>query len=473
MRTERDRLGELEIPDDAYYGIHTVRAQRNFPVSGYKLFDKFISAFASVKKACALTNASLGFLSSQKTPFIVTACDELIEGSLHDQIMVDAFQGGAGTSTNMNVNEVIANRAIELSGREKGDYAFIDPLNDVNMHQSTNDVYPTAVKIAALNYLSELEPEIASLQEIFQVKETMFGNVLKTARTQLQDAVPITAGMTFGAYAEAISRDRWRIFKCRERIKVINLGGTAVGTGIGAPRNYIFRVTDELRRITGLKISRAENLIDATQNTDSFAEVSGMLKTYAVNLHKIASDLRLLSSGPDTGLSEVTLPAVQSGSTIMPGKINPVIPEMVSQCAFRVFANDHALSLACSSGQLELNQFMPLIAHSLLESLHLLLNTTKIFRELCVRDLEINRERCEYLVKESRMLVTVLVPVLGYKTVETIVNLSLSTEKSIREIIRENGYLDQETIETILSPKYMQKLGSDWNKNPGLESEKQ
>jgi aspartate ammonia-lyase len=459
MRIERDLLGERFLPDDVYYGIQTLRALENFPLSGLRWPPVFIKSFALVKKACALVNTELGYLEKVKGDAIVKACDELIEGKLHDQILVDPFQGGAGTSTNMNFNEVIANRALELLGKKKGEYNYIHPLEHVNMHQSTNDVFPTASKVAVLFELRELETEIARLQEAFQEKEREFRSVVKLGRTELQDAVPITLGMEFSAYAEAVARDRWRIFKARERIKVVNLGGTAVGTGLGAPREYIFRVTDVLRDLTGLNIARSENLVDATQNLDSIVEVSGLLKTYAVNLLKISNDLRLLSSGPDGGIAEIKLPAVQPGSTIMPGKVNPVIAEAVGQVSLRVMANDEIVSYAAGLGQLELNQFYPVLTYALLESLQLLKNVTRVFAEKCVKGITSNETRCKELVEKSKTIATVLVPILGYEKVKEIVEEAKRRGCTVIDLLIHDKIMEEEKVKELLSPKRMYKLG--------------
>ncbi|MDY0264291.1 MAG: lyase family protein, partial [Sulfurospirillum cavolei] len=302
FRIEHDLLGEREVPNEAYYGIHTLRASENFPLSHLGIDARFIQAFAQVKKACANANATLGFLDTPKAKAIMQACDEMIVGRWHNNIIVDALQGGAGTSLNMNINEVIANRALEIMGHTKGSYEIIHPLDHVNLHQSTNDVYPTALKVASMSLLQELGDEIAKLQGAFQDKEKAFSTVLKMARTELQDAVPMSLGAGFGAYAEAIARDRWRVFKSIERLKNVNLGGTAIGTGIGAPKKYLFLVVECLKEVSDLPIARSENLIDATQNCDMFVEVSGILKAHATNLFKIASDLRLLASGPRAGL---------------------------------------------------------------------------------------------------------------------------------------------------------------------------
>jgi aspartate ammonia-lyase len=360
-RTETDWSGEKQIPAGALWGIHTARAVENFPLSGRKVHPELITAFGEVKLACAQTNIQLGFWkdNSKKASAIEKACFEMSQGLLTEHILVDALQGGAGTSTNMNVNEVIANRALQILGKLPGSYEIISPLGDVNLHQSTNDTYPTALKIAAIRLLRLLEQNVFLLQESFQQKEKEFAHIVKIGRTQLQDAVLTTLGREMGAYAEAFNRDRWRIYKCEERLRVVNLGGTAIGTGLGAPRLFIFRVVDRLRENTGLGLARAENLIDATQNADVFVEVSGILKAHASNLLKISNDLRLLSSGPNAGLGEINLPPRQAGSSIMPGKVNPVIPEAVAQAAMKVMGNDLVITQACSSGNLELNPFMP------------------------------------------------------------------------------------------------------------------
>ncbi|MBN1295849.1 aspartate ammonia-lyase [bacterium] len=458
-RIERDGIGSLTIPGHAYWGIHTGRAKDNFDVSGYRWPGVFITGLAQVKAACARTNMDLGHLDPVIGDAILRACDDLIQGRFHDQIIVDPFQGGAGTSTNMNLNEVIANRAIEVLGGAKGDYDRVHPLHHVNMHQSTNDVFPTGLTVAVMRLLKGLENDVARLQESFQERETVFRDVVKVGRTQLQDAVPMTLGMEFGAYAEAIARDRWRIFKCRERIKQINLGGTAIGTGLGAPRDYILRVADHLRRMTGLNLSRCENLVDATQNQDSFVETSGMLKTYASNLLKISTDLRFLASGPHAGLAEIRLPIRQTGSTIMPGKINPVIPEMVAQAALQVMANDYAVTLAASLGNLELSQFMPLLAWNILESLQILLRVSRLFRDLCVTGIEADTDQCYRLLMTGHSVATALVPFLGYETVERAVRYATEKGVPVVDACCDMGLASREAILDILSPRRMQKLG--------------
>ncbi|MDD3313500.1 lyase family protein, partial [Pseudodesulfovibrio sp.] len=362
-------------------------------------------------------------------------------------------------STNMNVNEVIAARAAELLGGDRGDRELVHPLRHVNMHQSTNDVYPTALRVAVTVLLADLEEAVSGLQAALQEKEAAFRDVVKVGRTELTDAVPMTLGMAFGAFADAVARDRWRVFKCRERIKRVNLGGTAVGTGLGAPRDYVLAVAGNLAAITGLPVSRSENLVDATQNADVFVEVSGMLKACAANLLKIASDLRLLSSGPSAGLGEIRLPPLQAGSSIMAGKVNPVMPEAVTQAALRVMANDQAVTLAAGLGQLELNHLLPLIAQALPESLDLLTASCRGLADHCVRGIEARPERCREMVEQSKALATVLVPVLGYEAVEELVADARRDGNTIPRQIVAAGIAPPEVADRLFSPRQLCKLG--------------
>jgi aspartate ammonia-lyase len=417
QRIERDSLGERVVPASTLYGIHTARALENFPLAGRPVHPALGRAFGDVKLACALTNRSLGAWAGDavKADAIECACRELSEGLLDAQIVVDTLQGGAGTSTNMNVNEVLANRALELLGLDHGQYSRVSPLDDINLHQSTNDTYPTALRLAAIRLLHTLEQNVVALQESFQRAEKRFAHVVKVGRTQYQDAVLTTLGREMSAYAEAMNRDRWRIYKCEERLRVVNLGGTAIGTGLAAPRDFIFRVVEQLRALTGIGFARAENLVEATQNTDVFAEVSGILKAHAVSLIKISTDLRLLSSGPDAGLGEIRLPARQAGSSIMPGKVNPVIPEAATQAAMLAMGNDSVIGAACAAGSLELNAFLPLIAHCLLENLEILSRADDLLCRYCVDGIEADEARCRAHVENSTAAATALVPVLGYE----------------------------------------------------------
>ena len=458
-RQESDALGTVAVPAWAFWGVHTARAVANFPLSGRAVRPQLVRALALVKLACCRANEELGYLPQTEAQAIANVCREVAEGGLSESFVVDALQGGAGTSTNMNVNEVIANRAEQLLGGGLGEYASIDPLRHVNLHQSTNDVYPTAVRVAALFLLKDLEQAIAALQTAFQEKELAFRHVLKVGRTQLQDAVPVTLGMECSAWAECLSRDRWRVFKCAERLRVVNLGGTAVGTGITAPRNYIFLVVEKLREVTGLGLSRAENLMDATQNCDPLVEVSGILKAHAVNLFKISSDLRLLASGPRAGIGELRLPAVQAGSSIMPGKVNPVICEAAAQAALRVMANDSAVTQAAFLGQLELNAFMPLLADSLLGSMLLLTRACRMLADKCVQGLEADEAACARHLHRSFATVTALVPALGYELAGDIAAQAHSTGQSVRAVVLERGLLEEHELDRLLSAEAATALG--------------
>lgn len=460
FRAETDLLGTRLVPVEALWGIHTDRALTNFPISGRKIHPELVAAYGAVKLACFRTNRHLGyFADKQKADSIEQACFEMLEGALTQYIVVDALQGGAGTSTNMNVNEVIANRALEISGRVKGDYAYVSPLDDVNLHQSTNDTYPTALKIAAIRAIRKLEKAVLSLQEAFQAKEKEFTHVVKIGRTQLQDAVLTTLGREMSAYAEAFNRDRWRLSKCEERLRVVNLGGTAIGSGLGAPRQYIFRVVDHLREITGIGLARAENLVDNTQNADVFVEVSGFLKTCAVNLMKVSNDLRLMASGPDSGLGEIILPEKQAGSSIMPGKINPVIPEAVAQAAMVVYGNDVVITQASAAGNLELNQFMPLIADKLLENIDLLMNAANVLKHSCVDGMKANEEKCREGVLNSTAIITAIIPKIGYEQASEIVKLSKRNHTSAYMEIINSGVINEQDLNELISPEAVCRLG--------------
>lgn len=437
MRTEHDTLGTRDIPDAALYGIHTQRALDNFGVSGRTVRPELIRAIVLVKKACALTHKELGALPPDLADALAAACDDVLAGRHADAFVTDALQGGAGTSTHMNVNEVLANLALLKLGGTPGDYARVHPLDHVNRGQSTNDVYPSALRIAAIYRVRELADALAALQEALQRKEQAFAEIPKLARTQLMDAAPMTLGQAFGAYAQAIARDRWRIYKVEERLRQINLGGTAVGTGAAADRRYTFRVAEILRDLTGLGLARAEYPMDLTQNNDVFVEVSGLLKACAVNLLKISGDLRLMASGPRGGLGELRLEARQVGSSIMPGKVNPVIPECVAQCAMRVIADDAAITLAAASGQLELNAFLPLIADALLDALALLRNAVVRFRAACVETLEADPAACARHLDASTAPALLLVPRLGYDAAAAIAKAALETGKSVSQLAAE------------------------------------
>ncbi len=458
-RIEQDMLGEKKIPIEAYYGIHTARAIENFSVSNKKTNKHLIEAIVIIKKAAAITNKKNKQISIEVADAVIAACDEILAGALKEQFVVDALQGGAGTSTNMNVNEVIANRAIEIMGGEKGDYEIVHPLHHVNCCQSTNDVYPTALRIAAIRLLRPLSDAFASLQEVFQEKENEFADIIKLGRTQLMDALPMMVGQGFGAYTKALARDRWRLYKVEERLRTVNIGGTAIGTGMNASLKYIYVMTETLQELTGLGIARSEFPMDVTQNMDVFVEVSGLLKSAAVNLMKIANDFRLLASGPVGGFGELVLPSVQAGSSIMPGKVNPVIPEMMNQVAMRVIANDSAITNAAMNGQLELNAFGPLIAESLLDSIEIMTNAIQIFEDKCVRDIKVNDEKCYKYVTHSSALATALVYHIGYERASEIAKKAQEKGKTIKQIIREDNDMPEDKIKEILNLFQVTKPG--------------
>ena len=421
MRTERDALGVLELPEDTLYGINTARALENFDLGQRPMNRNLLRAIVLVKKAAAITYRDKNLRDANIENAIITACDRVLSGNYWDSFPVQALQGGAGTSANMNVNEVIANLALVELGYRPGDYQVIHPLDDVNRGQSTNDVYPTALRIAAIGQLRELSDECAKLQTALQEKENAWQDVRKLGRTELMDAVPVTLGEEFGAYAQAVARDRWRLYKVEERLRQVNLGGTAVGLSGGAERKYRYGVVEELRRLTGFGLAAAEYPMDLTQNNDVFVEVSGLVKAMAVNLMKLSNDLRLMNSGPHGGLGEVRLKALQQGSSIMPGKVNPVIPEMVMQCAMRVIANDTAITMAAAHGEFELNAFFPLIADCLLESLELMTRAAKLFREKCIQPLEPDAEGCRKNLEGTYAYAASYISALGYDTVTRVV----------------------------------------------------
>lgn len=450
MRKEKDLLGILEIDDEVNYGVHTKRAFDNFKINYKKVNTEIIRAYAIVKKACATANFKTSKLNEAKHAAITSACDDIISGRYDADFVLPAIQGGAGTSINMNLNEVIANLALAYMGFSKGEYDKLHPLEDVNMSQSTNDTFPTAIKIAIIKLLRELTDAVMDLQTALQQKESEFADIFKLGRTQLKDAVPITLGQEFGAYAEAISRDRWRLYKCEERIRQINIGGTAIGTGVGASNKYRFAVTEELRYLTGYGLARAENLIDATQNLDAYVEVAAIIKTLAVNLNKISSDLRLMDSGPIGGLSEIFLPPLQAGSTIMPAKVNPVGPEFIKQIYYKVIGNDLALTVAAADGNFELNPMLPLVADCITENLELLRDGVKFFTHKVISGIKANKDRCREYIEKSWSLASLFIEKLGYEKLTDILKESFKTGKNYKDIIIESGLLDKETIDGII-----------------------
>jgi aspartate ammonia-lyase len=452
FRIESDLLGEARIPKDVYWGIHTFRAITNFKLSGQSVSMQLVRALAEVKKACCETNRELGYLDQTVADAISTACDEIISGEWADQFPVDALQGGAGTSTNMNINEVIANRALELMGFEKGDYSHCHPLEHVNLHQSTNDVYPTALKIAAIEGVKLLSDAIASLQGELQCKEKQWASIVTTGRTELQDAVPITLGSQFASFADAVARDRWRTFKCEERLRVVNIGGTAVGTGLAAPRKYIFLVNEKLRQITGYGITRGENLMDQTANADVFVEVSGILSAYSSTLIKVCNDLRVLHF-----LKEISIPAFQAGSSVMPGKVNPVILEAVISSGIQVESNHTTIANCASRGTFQINEFLPLITMALLQSLNLLTNASKSLAKMVVVT-EANPQVCNSHAFESTTLITAFLPYLGYRKAEELVlEFTGSSQKDFRSFLEDR--LGVQMVNKVLSPAALMSLG--------------
>ncbi|MFE7355810.1 aspartate ammonia-lyase [Streptomyces sp. NPDC057543] len=453
-RTEHDLLGERDVPANAYYGIHTLRAVENFPITGTQVSTSpdLVNALACVKQAAAMANRDLALLEDGKADAIVAACEEIRAGRFHDQFVVDVIQGGAGTSTNMNANEVVANRALELLGHAKGEYRLLHPLEDVNAGQSTNDVYPTAVKIALYFAAHGLLEAMAELRDAFSAKATEFADVLKMGRTQLQDAVPMTLGQEFAAFAVMLEEDRGRLAEACELIREINLGGTAIGTGLNAHPAYAATACAHLGAITGIPLEVAGDLVEATQDAGAFVQLSGVLKRIAVKLSKTCNDLRLLSSGPRTGLGEINLPAMQAGSSIMPGKVNPVIPEVVNQIAFEVIGNDLTVTFAAEAGQLQLNAFEPVIAHSLLKSLAHLRAGCLTLAERCVAGITANREHLADLVAHSIGLVTALNPHIGYQNATSIAQEALTTGASVHDLVLRRGLLSPSELGEILRP---------------------
>ena len=460
-RIEHDLLGELGVPAAAYYGIHTVRALRNFPVSGIPISSNpdLIFALAAIKQAAAIANGKLGLLAPAQSEPIVAACRDIAAGALHDEFVVDVIQGGAGTSTNMNANEVIANLALEKRGQPRGDYTTIHPNEHVNMGQSTNDVYPTALKIAACRGVHDLIAAMAGLRACFEAKAAEFAPVIKMGRTQLQDAVPMTLGQEFGTYAVMIGEDEQRLREAVLLICEINMGGTAIGTGIASHPQYAALVCAELADITGIPLKTAPDLVEATQDCGAFVQLSGVLKRVAVKLSKICNDLRLLSSGPRAGFGEINLPPVQAGSSIMPGKINPVIPEMVNQIAFEVIGNDLTVTLAAEAGQLQLNAFEPIIAHSLFKSVDHLRKACVILGERCVDGITANVNHLADGVRNSIGLVTALNPHIGYDSATAIAQEALKTGRGVADLVIERRLMTAEALAVLLSPERLTRPG--------------
>ena len=459
-RLESDSIGTMEVPVEAYYGVQALRAKKNFPITGTSLHPVFIKNLALIKKAAAFTNNTAGFLSKDVADAIETACDEVISGKFSDEFIVDAIQGGAGTSANMNMNEVLANRAGELLGDAKGNYSRVHPNDHVNMAQSTNDVIPTAGKLTVLDLLHPLITELLHLETALRAKADEFDDVLTMGRTQLQDAVPIRLGQVFHGYASMISRDRKRIEKSRREMYTVNLGGTAVGTAINVSDSYFNKIVPNLSILTGYPLSQSADLFDATENLDGFVAVSGILKTCAVDLSKMCNDLRLMSSGPKTGFGEINLPAKQNGSSIMPGKINPVIPEVVSQVAFHIVGHDTTITMAAEAGQLELNAFEPVVFCNLFESITTLEKAVTTLTDNCITGITANKEHCRELLESSAGIATALCPYIGYKTAASIAKAAVKTGKTVRSLVLERELLSENDLARILDPYLMTEIPS-------------
>ena len=454
VRIEHDLLGDRAVPADAYYGIHSLRALENFSITGTPIshYPDLVNALACVKQAAAIANAELGLLDDKRSVAIRLACEEVREGKLHEEFVVDVIQGGAGTSTNMNANEVICNRALELLGHARGEYQHLHPLDHVNLSQSTNDVYPTSIKLALNFLIRRLLAEMVSLRKGFQSKAQEFESVLKVGRTQLQDAVPMTLGQEFSTYAVMLGEDEQRLSEAAALVREINLGATAIGTGINAHPDYAPLVTRRLSEVSGVTFISSPNLVEATQDAGAFVQLSGVLKRIAVKLSKVCNDLRLLSSGPRAGIGEINLPAVQAGSSIMPGKVNPVIPEVVNQIAFEVIGNDMTVTMAAEAGQLQLNAFEPIIAHSLFEGIQHLTAGCRTLNERCVRGITANVERARRLLDESTALVTALNPHIGYSRSSEIAQEALRTGAKVYDLVVSKGYMTREQLNEVLKP---------------------
>lgn len=458
-RLENDSIGTKDVPKEVYYGVQSLRAAENFRITGLYMHPEIINSLAYIKKAAAITNCEVGILDKKIAEAIVRACDEIIQGSLHEFFIVDPIQGGAGTSLNMNANEVIANRAIEILGGEKGDYTIVNPNDHVNCGQSTNDVIPTAGKMTSKRLLKKAQKELLRLHEALSKKADEFNHVIKMGRTQMQDAVPIRLGQEFRAYSVAILRDINRMEKAMDEMRTINLGGTAIGTGLNADEQYLQRVVPNLSEISGINFVQAFDLIDATQNLDAFVAVSGAVKACAVTLSKIANDLRLMSSGPRAGLGEINLPAKQNGSSIMPGKVNPVIAEVVNQVAFHIIGNDLTITMAAEGGQLELNAFEPIVFYCLFQSIDTLTYAVNTFIDNCVSGITANEERCRELVENSVGIITALCPHVGYEKAAELAKGAILTGKSIRSLVLKEKLMTENELDTVLNPVSMTEPG--------------
>jgi len=454
-RMEADSIGTKEVPAEAYYGVQSLRGCENFQITGLRMLPEFIISLAEIKKACAICNYNVGQLDEKRRDAIIQACEEIIAGKLHDQFICDPIQGGAGTTANMNANEVVANRAIEILGGEKGDYSIVHPNDHVNRSQSTNDVIPTAAKMTTVKLLRKALIQVERLRDALQDKAVEFYDIIKMGRTQMQDAVPIRLGAEFGAYSKAITRDLSRMQTALHEMYAINLGGTAVGTALNTDPDYVKALAPVLSEICGIPLVKADDLVDGTQNLDSFAYVSASLKTCALSCSKMANDFRLMSSGPRCGFEEINLPPKQNGSSIMPGKVNPVIPEVMSQAAFAIIGNDLTITMAAEAGQLELNYAEPVLYHKLFESIIALTGAVQTLTDNCVVGITANEERCRELVEGSVGIITAICPKVGYKKSADIAKNAIKTGKSVRDVLKKENILSDDEINEILDPETM------------------
>ncbi len=459
FRLEKDSIGEKQVPTEAYYGVQSLRGAENFVITHTRMHDEMINSLAYIKKACAITNNKVGEISDEVCNAIVQACDEIIAGKLHEEFICDPIQGGAGTTANMNANEVIANRAGEILGDAKGNYAKVHPNDHVNFGQSTNDVYPTSGKITIIRLIDKVLVQLNRMYDALMAKSKEFDGIIKMGRTQLQDAVPVRLGQEFHAYASAVKRDLTRLEKAKEELYSVNMGGTAIGTGINANKEYFKTVSATLAEVAGLPLYQTADVIDGTQNLDCYVAVSGILKTCVVTLSKMSNDLRLMSSGPRTGINEINLPAKQNGSSIMPGKVNPVIPEVMSQVAFLVIGNDMTVTMAAEAGQFELNAFEPVTFKCMIESLVAMEGGIMTMVDNCITGITANKERCESLVENSVGIITAIAPHVGYAKSAAVAKQAIKTGESVRKLTIEAGLATEEELNIILDAKGMTEPG--------------
>ena len=464
MRLESDSIGEMEVPGEAYYGVQALRANENFPITGNSLNPDFIKNMARIKRAAAITNMRAGRLKPEIANAIESACNEVVCGMFASEFIVDGIQGGAGTSANMNMNEVIANRAIEMLCGKKGDYSIVHPNDHVNMAQSTNDVIPTAGKLTVLDLLKKLEKSLKKLDSALYNKADEFDGVIKIGRTQLEDAVPMRLGQSFHAYATMIERDIDRIAKAKKEMYTVNMGATAIGTGINTSEYYFDHIVPTLAKVSGYPLVQADDLFDATENLDGFVRVSSCLKACAVNLSKMCNDLRILASGPKAGFGEITLPAMQNGSSIMPGKVNPVIPEVVSQVAFHIIGHDVTITMAAEAGQMELNAFEPVVFYNLFDSITTLTHAVDTLTDNCIIGITVNEERCQKLLDASVGITTALCPYIGYKKAASLAKESLRTGVPVKKLVLKHGLMKEKQLDIVLDPYAMTEAATKKSK---------